>query len=279
MASFNETVGYRPRLPASKDKSMGLPQSAARGLPGQREALQMRGHFLRTGVVSNASGSAYVEQGQTKVLCSVHGPRTKQQGMSEYSDKGELTCDVRFAPFAQLDTSRLDNRQSTDEKHMSQVIRRALIASVQLHRFPKSVLDIHVLVLQDDGSALATAITSASLALADAGVDLFDIVAACMVAVVPSENKTKTGTESMTLVVDPTASEEKAAPATVLVARMPALDQVTELKVAGCVEFDTMGTTLSTALEGCVAVAKLMKEQLRKSMEEQEKEEANVESR
>jgi exosome complex component MTR3 len=58
-------------------------------------------------------------------------------------------------------------------------MRDALEVSVNLDKFPKSVIDVYALVLEDDGSALAAAIICGSLALADAGVELYDIVSAC----------------------------------------------------------------------------------------------------
>lgn len=37
-------------------------------------------------------------------------------------------------------------------------------------------MDVHILVLQDDGSSLAAAITCSGLALADAAVPMYDLV-------------------------------------------------------------------------------------------------------
>ena len=52
---------------------------------------------------------------------------------------------------------------------LSASLEQAVSASIQLDRFPKSVLDINVYVLEDDGCALAASITCVSLALIDAG--------------------------------------------------------------------------------------------------------------
>jgi len=51
----------------------------------------------------------------------------------------------------------------------------------QVHRLTKSVVGVHVMVLQADGGELAVATTCASMALADAGIELYDLVAACSV--------------------------------------------------------------------------------------------------
>ena len=50
-----------------------------------------------------------------------------------------------------------------------------------LDAFPKATLDVWALVLQAGGSELAVAVTAAAAALADAGVEMRDLVAACSV--------------------------------------------------------------------------------------------------
>ena len=60
----------------------------------------------------------------------------------------------------------------------------ALLPSLLLERFPKSVVEVHVLVLEEDGGELAVAATAASAALVDAGVDLADVVVAAQVGLV-----------------------------------------------------------------------------------------------
>eukprot|EP00971_Amphidinium_carterae_P156004 3092846-Amphidinium_carterae.1 len=46
-----------------------------------------------------------------------------------------------------------------------------------MDRYFKLAIDLNVLVLEDDGSALASALSVASLALADAGVEVRDMMA------------------------------------------------------------------------------------------------------
>ncbi len=53
----------------------------------------------RTGLLSQAKGSAYVERGDCKVLCAVFGPRDIPK-RSDFSMRGVLFCHVDRAPFA-----------------------------------------------------------------------------------------------------------------------------------------------------------------------------------
>ena len=44
------------------------------------------------------------------------------------------------------------------------------------HLYPKSQVDVFVVVLENDGSTLATSLTAAGLALADASIHMFDLI-------------------------------------------------------------------------------------------------------
>lgn len=65
------------------------------------DRLAARPLFVQTGLVPQANGSAYLEAGNTKLACSIYGPRQgRNVGQRGYSGKAELNVDVRFAPFA-----------------------------------------------------------------------------------------------------------------------------------------------------------------------------------
>jgi hypothetical protein len=54
---------------------------------------------LRTGVISQASGSAYAEFRNTKVMVGVYGPRQSERKVG-FSEQGRINCDVKLATFA-----------------------------------------------------------------------------------------------------------------------------------------------------------------------------------
>ena len=141
---------------------------------------QFRPVYLTSGSITQAAGSAYIEMEGTKVLCAVHEPSASSKDLRQYSEVGALRCDFKYAPFAEPGARR-EFRQGTDEKDLSRMVEQALAASVRLELYPKSVINIHVLVLQAQGAVLAAAITCASVALADAGIECFDLVASPMI--------------------------------------------------------------------------------------------------
>ncbi|XP_046684666.1 exosome complex component MTR3-like [Homalodisca vitripennis] len=136
--------------------------------------------YIKTGVVSQAKGSAYIEVGNTKVICSVFDPR-EIPNKSEFSVNGELYCEFKFATFSCK--KRRNFVRDPEEKELSVSLKRALEPAVCRHEFPNFQVDVYALVLQNDGSALAAAINCAGLALADASVPMYDLVSAVSVAI------------------------------------------------------------------------------------------------
>ena len=84
---------------------------------------------MKTGVVSQAKGSAYVEQGNTKVACSIYGPREVQK-KSDFSLNGQLFCELKFAPFSCK--KRRGHQQDSEELELSSLLKEALEAAVCL---------------------------------------------------------------------------------------------------------------------------------------------------
>nr|CAI5838096.1 unnamed protein product [Callosobruchus analis] len=160
-----------------------------------RTPLEHRKIFIKTGVVSQAKGSAYIEVEKTKVIVSVFDPR-EIPNRQDYSLKGEIYCEFKFAPFS-CEKRRL-HQLDAEEKQYSQIMKKALEATVCRHEFPNFQVDIYALVLHNDGSALSAAITAAGLALSHAGVPMYDLITSVSL-----------GIQKGTVLIDPTSKEEE----------------------------------------------------------------------
>ena len=105
MASIGSSA-YRPRVVADGGGvggggvRIGPTDAGAADVVGAADAgaAADRSMVFHTGAVKQASGSAEVAQGRTKVVCSVHGPRAIKRA-ADFGQKGTLTCSVRLAPF------------------------------------------------------------------------------------------------------------------------------------------------------------------------------------
>ena len=135
---------------------------------------------MKTGVISQAAGSAYVELAKTKVMCGVYGPRQPQRVDGMEFGRGRLDVDVKLATFATAG-ARGKVAQGDAEREFSQLVHRALAGAVILETFPKTAVDVYVTVLEAGGAELPAVVAAASAALTCAGVAMRDLVSACTV--------------------------------------------------------------------------------------------------
>lgn len=90
---------------------------------------------MKTGVLNQAKGSAYVEYQKTKVICSVFDPR-EIPNKNEYSINGELYCEFKFAPFST--EKRRGFVRDAQEREYSVYLRRALEPAVMRVRHSRT---------------------------------------------------------------------------------------------------------------------------------------------
>ena len=118
---------------------------------------------MKTGVISQAAGSAYVELAKTKVMCGVYGPRQPQRVEGMEFGRGRLDVDVKLATFATAG-ARGKVAQGDAEREFSQLVHRALAGAVILETFPKTSVDVYVTVLEAGGAELPAVVAAASAA-------------------------------------------------------------------------------------------------------------------
>jgi exosome complex component RRP41 len=215
-----------------------------------RKADELRPVKLEIGVIPNADGSAYIEHGKNKILVGVYGPREMHPKHLSQPDRMVLRCRYHMAPFSVQE--RKSPAPSRREVELSKVIREALEPSVFVDLYPRSGIDVFVEVLQADGGTRCASITAASLAIADAGIPLRDLVVACAAGKVDD-----------TVVLDLYDAEDKLGVADVPVAMMPNLNAVTLLQMDGILTPAEFETAVNMATEGCKKIYVMQKEALR----------------
>lgn len=147
---------------------------------GGRRPEETRHCRLSAGTVPTAAGSAYIEQGGTKILASIFGPRqATERAQREAAAEGLLAVDLSFAPFCSRDGTREGNEKRAVLYNAT--LQRALESLVLLERYARTAFDVHLLVLEDDGAVLTAALAVACLALADATVEMRDLAAGASV--------------------------------------------------------------------------------------------------
>ncbi|KAG4979842.1 hypothetical protein JHK82_033089 [Glycine max] len=213
---------------------------------------------FRTGAVNAASGSAYAEVGNTKVIVSVFGPRESKKAMM-YSDIGRLNCNVSFTTFATPIRG-----QGSDHKEYSSMLHKALEGAIILETFPKTTVDVFALVLESSGNFVVKAtlpgdlpvvISCASLALADAGIMMYDLVASVSVSCF---NKN--------LVIDPVLEEENGQDGSLMITCMPSRYEITQLTVTGEWSTPKINEGMQLCLDACAKLAKIMRSCLKEAV-------------
>jgi len=215
-----------------------------------RKLNELRPAKIEVGILGNADGSAYIEQGKNKILAAVYGPKEVHPRHLALPDRAVLRCRYHMAPFS-VD-ERKSPAPSRREIELSKVIREALEPSIFVEYYPRTSIDIFIEVLQADGGTRCAGITTASLALADAGIPMRDLVVACAAGKVEGR-----------LVLDLMDAEDKVGEADLPLALMPNLNAVTLLQMDGSLTIEEFEKVINLAVEGCKQLYTLQKEALK----------------
>nr|MCG2909906.1 exosome complex exonuclease Rrp41 [Stygiolobus sp.] len=140
-----------------------------------RKPDELRPIRIELGVLKNADGSAIFEMGNTKVIAAVYGPKEMHPRHLALPDKASLRVRYHMAPFST--DERKNPAPSRREIELSKVIREALEATVLVDLFPRTVIDVFMEVLQADAGTRLVSLMAASMALADAGIPMKDLIA------------------------------------------------------------------------------------------------------
>lgn len=131
-------------------------------------------------------GQAWCDLGNTRVVCQVTGPRP----VSKPGLECRLNISLTLGPWIRMTTAEISNFQN----ELEDILARIVIC----HHYPKSQLDIHFVLLENDGGTLTAAINAACLALNQAGISMEDLF--CHVQLAVLEN-------SQALLLDPDTRE------------------------------------------------------------------------
>ncbi len=215
-----------------------------------RKTDELRPLKIEVGILSNADGSAYIEHGKNKILAAAFGPREMHPKHLSLPDRMVLRCRYHMASFSVPE--RKSPAPSRREVELSKVIREALEPSIFVEYYPRTGVDVFIEVLQADGGTRCASITAASLALADAGIPMRDLVVACAAGKV--EDK---------IVLDLFDTEDKVGSADVPVALMPNLNLVSLLQMDGILTAEEFEKAVNLAIEGCQKIYEVQKEALK----------------
>lgn len=217
-----------------------------------RKADEMRDPLIiESGVIPNADGSAYIEMGRNKIVAAVYGPREMHPKRLSKPNRGIIRCRYHMAPFS-VDPRR-SPAPSRRDTEISMVMADALEPALFLDRYPRSVIDVYVEIIQADGGTRCASINAAAVALADAGIPMRDLVSSCA-----------SGKYDGKLILDLGDYEDKQGEADVPVAYLPKLEEIALLQMDGILTPKETLESIEMAIEGCKKVYEVQKEALKK---------------
>lgn len=222
-----------------------------------RELDEPRTLEIEAGVLEKADGSAYLELGGNKAIAAVYGPREMHPRHLQKSNRAVLRCRYNMAPFSVDDRMKPGpSRRSTE---ISKVAREALEPAVFLKRYPRAVIDVSMELLQASAGTRTAGITAASVALADAGIPMRDLVASMASGKVDGQ-----------IALDLEKEEDQFGDADMPIAYMAQKEKITLLQMDGHFEPNEFEEALDLAIEGCEYVYDKQREALEEKYEREE---------
>ncbi|KAK9761583.1 Exosome non-catalytic core component [Basidiobolus ranarum] len=217
-----------------------------------RRANELRKISCRPSVLSQADGSAYYEQGNTKCLAAVYGPREARFKAQVQHDRAIVNVEFNIAPFS---TSERKKRSKSDKRllEIASTIKQTFEPVIMTTLSPRSQIDIYLQILQQDGGILQACINAATIALIDAGVSMHDYVCACSV-----------GCIEKTPMLDLNHLEESSSDTPELtVAILPKSGNVTLMQMEERLHIDNFESTVSLATDGCQQIYHFLDDAIR----------------
>lgn len=221
-----------------------------------RKPDQIRPLKIEAGVLDRADGSAYLEWGKNKIMAAVYGPREYMPRRFQKADKCVVRARYNMAAFSVGDRKRPGPDRRSQE--ISKVISDAFENVVLTHKFPRGVIDVHMEILQADAGTRCAALAAATVALADAGIPMKGLVAACAA-----------GKAGGKVIVDLDQPEDNFGEADLPVAVNMTSGEVVLLQMDGHLTDKEFEQALEMAVAGCKQVYEAQREALLKRFEAQ----------
>ena len=212
---------------------------------------ELRKIEAKVGVVKSADGSAMFKIGDTIAIAAVRGPRDLYPRFMQNPKRGTLRCNYNMMSFS-VD-ERIRPGPSRRSKEISLVTENALMPAVNLDEFPNSVVDVFVEIVQADAGTRCAGICAASLALADAGIPMKDMVCAVSVGKVGGK-----------LLVDLNKYEEdyEEGGSDMPVAFLPRRNEISLLQLDGGMKKEEIAKALELAKKSCEKILEIQRNAL-----------------
>lgn len=224
-----------------------------------RKADEPRPMSAKIGIVPNADGSAMFSFGNTVAIAAVYGPRLLHPQHMQDPKTAILRVNYDMLSFSVADRKKPGPNRRAQE--ISKVTEWALSPALELRDFPNTVIDVQIYILQADASTRVAGINAASMALAQAGIPMKDLV--CAVSI---------GKMDKDIVVDVDKNEEDfkdgEGATDIALARFANADKITLMQLDGKIQPEIMHKALEAAEKAFAKIYEVQKKALKEVQSE-----------
>ena len=212
----------------------------------QLRPLKISAHYLK-----RADGSAYMEWGGNRVLVAVYGPREAYPKHIQNPNRAIVRVKYNMAPFSVDERKRPGpDRRSVE---LSKVISQAFESVVFVENFPRAVIDVYIEILQADAGTRVAGLTAASVALADAGIPMKDLLVGISAGKVDGK-----------VVLDLNKEEDNYGEADLPVAVIPRTGEIALIQMDGHLTMEEMDHAVDLIYGAVPYINEIQKESLKK---------------
>ena len=225
-----------------------------------RKNEEMRPIKAKVGIIPNADGSAMFQTGDTIAIAAVYGPKKMHPQHQQDPAKGVLRCTYNMNSFSVSD--RIRPGPSRRSMEISKIMEWALDPSVMLKKYPGSVVDVHVNIIQADAGTRCAGINAASMALAHAGIPMKNLIASVSL-----------GKLDKTLVIDLDKEEEdfkEGEGSTDIPISMTDTGELTHIQLDGKIDSKQLKEGIKMAKKVCEDIIEIQKKALKDSIKVEE---------
>lgn len=233
----------------------------------KRKKDELRSMEAEVGVIANAVGSARFKMGNTEAFAAVYGPKELFPRFLKNPEKGVLRCYYNMMPFSGFG-GRVRPGGNRRSKEISMVTENALRPVLDLTEFPNAGVYVYIELPQTDAGSRCAGICAASMALADAGFKMKDLVSAVAMGYIGGE-----------LVADVDYMEEHynefkednkdkdESETDIPMAYIPVDDSFSLLQMDGAIPADKLKEAFEVVKDACLKIHEVQREALKKKFE------------
>jgi exosome complex component RRP41 len=233
----------------TRPDGLQLIDEAGKRLDG-RQFNELRPIKIDVGVINRADGSAYIEWGGNKILAAIYGPREAHPRYLQDPSRAIVQCKYNMAAFSVSDRKRpgQDRRSTEISKVISEVFEYVIFTEL----YPRTTIDVYIEILEADAGTRCAGLTVASVALADAGIPMIDMVPSCSGGKIDGK-----------IVVDLFKEEDNYGEADLPVAMIPRTGEILLMQMDGHLTTDEFDQTLELITESCNNIYEMQKDALK----------------